>query len=84
MKNKIALATLAILPVAASNSYAATIGTVTATSLNVRSGPSTSYTIVTTVKKNEKVNVNINPEQVLSEGTTLIVIANTAKLGRLK
>ena len=57
MKNKIALATLAILPVAASNSYAATIGTVTATSLNVRSGPSASYTIVTNVKKNEKVNI---------------------------
>ena len=39
---------------------------------------------IVAVKKNEKVNVNINPEQVLSEGTTLIVIANTAKLGRLK
>ena len=39
---------------------------------------------IVAVKKNEKVNVNINPEQVISEGTTLIVIANTAKLGRLK
>ena len=39
---------------------------------------------IVAIKKNEKVNVNINPEQVLSEGTTLIVIANTAKLGRLK
>ena len=29
----------------------------TASSLNVRSGPSTSYTVVTTVKKNDKVNI---------------------------
>ena len=36
------------------------------------------------LKKGEKVNVNINPEQVLDEDTTLIVIANTAKLGKLK
>ena len=57
MKNKIALATLTVLPIASSNSYAATIGTVTATSLNVRSGPGTSYTIATTVKKNDKVNI---------------------------
>ena len=57
MKNKIALATLAILPMATSNSDASTIGTVTASSLNVRSGPSTSYTVVTSVKKNEKVSI---------------------------
>ena len=39
---------------------------------------------IVAVKKGEKVNVNINPEQVLDAETTLIVIANTAKLGRLK
>nr|WP_317331486.1 SH3 domain-containing protein [uncultured Romboutsia sp.] len=57
MKGKIALATLAIIPMTANNAYASNIGTVTASSLNVRSGPSTSYRIVTTVKKNEKVNI---------------------------
>ena len=57
MKKKIALATLAIVPMATSNAHAATIGTVTASSLNVRTGPSTSYTIITTVKKNDKVNI---------------------------
>jgi trk system potassium uptake protein TrkA len=36
------------------------------------------------IKRGEKVNVNINPEQVLSEDTTLIVIANTAKLTKIK
>lgn len=36
------------------------------------------------VRKGKNVNVNINPEQVLDEETTLIVIANTAKLGKLK
>ena len=57
MKSKIALATLAMIPIAANNAYASNIGTVTASSLNVRSGPSTSYKIVTTVKKNDKVNI---------------------------
>lgn len=57
MKGKIALATLAIMPMTANNAYALNIGIVTASSLNVRSGPSTSYTIVTTVKKNDKVNI---------------------------
>ena len=57
MKGKIALATLAIIPMTANNAYASNIGTVTASSLNVRSGPSTSYTVVTTVKKNDKVNI---------------------------
>ena len=57
MKGKIALATLAIMPMTANNAYASNIGIVTASSLNVRSGPSTSYTIVTTVKKNDKVNI---------------------------
>ena len=36
------------------------------------------------VKKGGKVNINVNPEQVMDADTTLIVIANTAKLGRLK
>ena len=39
---------------------------------------------IVAIKKGEKVNVNINPEQVLDAQTTLIVIANTAKLGKLK
>ncbi|MBE7091399.1 MAG: TrkA family potassium uptake protein, partial [Clostridiales bacterium] len=39
---------------------------------------------IVAIKKGEKVNVNINPEQVLDKETTLIVIANTAKLGKLK
>ena len=55
MKGKIALATLAMIPMTANNAYASNIGTVTASSLNVRSGPSTNYTVVTTVKKNDKV-----------------------------
>lgn len=36
------------------------------------------------IKKGGKVNVNINPEQILDAETTLIVIANVAKLGKLK
>lgn len=39
---------------------------------------------VVAIKKDDKVTVNINPEQVLDKETTLIVIANTAKLGKLK
>ena len=39
---------------------------------------------IVAVKKGDKVNININPEQVLDAETTLIVIANTAKLGKLK
>ena len=39
---------------------------------------------VVAVKKGEMVNVNINPEQALDKDTTLIVIANTVKLGKLK
>ncbi|MBQ9759832.1 MAG: TrkA family potassium uptake protein, partial [Clostridia bacterium] len=38
---------------------------------------------IVAIKKGEKVTVNINPEQVLDEETTLIVIANTTKLRRL-
>ena len=39
---------------------------------------------IVAIKKGGKVNVNVNPEQVLDSETTLIVIANTTKLGRLK
>lgn len=39
---------------------------------------------VVAVKKGDKVNININPEQILDNETTLIVIANTVKLGKLK
>ena len=38
---------------------------------------------VVALKKNDEVNVNINPEQVLDAETTLIVIANPAKLSKL-
>ena len=39
---------------------------------------------IVAIKKGKNVNVNIYPEQVLDLETTLIVIANTAKLGKLK
>ena len=39
---------------------------------------------IVAIKKGEKVNVNINPEQALDADNSLIVIANTAKLGKLK
>ncbi len=39
---------------------------------------------IVAIKKGEQVTVNINPEQVLDAQTTLIVIANTTKLGKLK
>ncbi len=39
---------------------------------------------IVAVKKGGKVNVNINPEQVLDTYTTLIVVANTANLRKLK
>lgn len=39
---------------------------------------------IVAIKKGEKVSVIVNPEQVLDGDTTLIVIANTAKLGKLK
>lgn len=39
---------------------------------------------IVAVKKGEEVNVNINPEQVLDTDMTLFVIADTAKLGKLK
>ena len=39
---------------------------------------------IVAIKKGEKVNVNINPEQVLDASTTLIVITDVAMLGKLK
>ena len=39
---------------------------------------------IVAIKKGEKVTININPEQELDAETTLIVIANTTKLGKLK
>jgi len=39
---------------------------------------------IAAIKKGGNVSVNINPEQVLDGETTLIVIANTARLGKLK
>ena len=39
---------------------------------------------IVAIKKGGKVNVNINPEQPLEAETTLIVIANVAKLGKIK
>jgi len=39
---------------------------------------------IVAIKKGEKVTVNINPEQALDKDDTLIVIAHTAKLGKLK
>ena len=39
---------------------------------------------IVAIKQGDRVNANINPEQVLDAQATLIVIANTSKLGRLK
>lgn len=39
---------------------------------------------IVALKKGEDVNVSINPEQPLEKETTMIVIANTEKLGKLK
>ena len=39
---------------------------------------------IVAVKRGESVSINVNPEQVLDAETTLIVIANTSKLGKLK
>lgn len=39
---------------------------------------------IVALKKGEEVSANINPEQALDADTTLIVIANVAKLGKLK
>lgn len=39
---------------------------------------------IVALKKGDSVSININPEQPLDEETTLIVIANPTKLGKLK
>ena len=39
---------------------------------------------VVAIKKGDKVNVNVNPEQIIDAECSLIVIANTAKLRKLK
>ena len=39
---------------------------------------------IVAIKKGDKVNVNINPEQALDAEGSLIVLANTAKLGKFK
>lgn len=39
---------------------------------------------IVAIKNGENVSVNINPEQILDSESSLIVIANTAKLGKLK
>ncbi|MBC8632182.1 SH3 domain-containing protein [[Eubacterium] tenue] len=58
MKRKIAMATLALIPLTATNAFASNQeGIVTATSLNVRSGPSTGHSVIFTVKKNDKVTI---------------------------
>ncbi|WP_438617153.1 SH3 domain-containing protein, partial [Paraclostridium sp.] len=58
MKRKIAMATLALIPLTATNAFASNQeGIVTATSLNVRSGPSTEHSVVFSVKKNDKVTI---------------------------
>ncbi|MEG2251118.1 MAG: SH3 domain-containing protein, partial [Bacilli bacterium] len=58
LKRKIAMATLALIPLTATNAFASNQeGIVTATSLNVRSGPSTEHSVVFSVKKNDKVTI---------------------------
>jgi trk system potassium uptake protein TrkA len=37
---------------------------------------------IVAIKKGDRVNVDINPEQVIAEDTSLIVIANISKLGK--
>ena len=39
---------------------------------------------IVAIKKSDDVSININPEQPLEDGETLIVIANTSKLNKLK
>lgn len=39
---------------------------------------------IVAIKEGDKVNVNVNPEQALDAGASLIVIANIMKLGKLK
>ncbi|WP_057585890.1 SH3 domain-containing protein [Paraclostridium sordellii] len=58
MKRRIAMATLALIPFTATNTFASNQeGIVTATSLNVRSGPSTDSSFLFSIKKNDKVTI---------------------------
>lgn len=59
MRRKLAMATFTILPMTASIALASgeNVGVITASSLNVRSGPSTSDSVLFTVKKGEKVHI---------------------------
>ncbi len=58
MKEKIALAALAAVPMTVSSVYASDLtGIVTTSYLNVRSGPSTSHAVIFSVKKDEKVSI---------------------------
>ena len=58
LKRKIAMATMALIPLTATSAFAGSKqGIVTATSLNVRSGPSTNNSVLFSVKKNEKVDI---------------------------
>ena len=58
LKRKIAMATMALIPLTATSAFAGSKqGIVTATSLNVRSGPSTSNSVLFSLKKNEKVDI---------------------------
>ena len=58
MKKKIAIATLSLLPLSASNVFASgQDGIVTATSLNVRSGPSVKDSFLFSLKQNDRVNI---------------------------
>ncbi|WP_197096410.1 SH3 domain-containing protein [Paraclostridium sordellii] len=58
MKRRIVMATLALIPFTATNAFASNQeGIVTATSLNVRSGPSTDSSFLFSIKKNDKVTI---------------------------
>ncbi|CEN76053.1 mannosyl-glycoprotein endo-beta-N-acetylglucosamidase [[Clostridium] sordellii] len=58
LKRRIAMATLALIPFTATNTFASNQeGIVTATSLNVRSGPSTDSSFLFSIKKNDKVTI---------------------------
>ena len=39
---------------------------------------------IVAIKKGDNVNVSIDPEQILDEATTLIVIANTSRLNKFR
>lgn len=58
LKNKIVLATLAMLPIVTTNvSASGQIGIVTTSSLNVRGGVGTNHSVLFTIKKGEKVEI---------------------------